>query len=286
MRQTCELAFLTTLTGTEHIHNLLASISKYNQNINLIVLLLLQNDIQIDATPYQTHYNRIILLKYPHQLSLSAARNKLITYSNEHLEPQYIMFPDDDSTYDASFFNHFTTAPSGNKLINVRYADKDGYFHALPSSDKPLSPRDYKLAISVNMILTPATVEYTGAFDERLGVGARYGAGEDNDYFIRALKVAPFTVCPQLYNLHPSSTTTFSAFTLPQMVRRFNNYGKGVVFMLCKNGLGIQALYVCIRALGGVVSSLLKLRMRLAVAYLLSFFTRSYTLLTSIIKHQ
>lgn len=285
MQQTCQLAFLTTLTDTDHIHNLLSSVASNNQTIDLVILLLQQNGIRIDAAPYQTGRTRIILLECPHRLSLSAARNRLIAYSRGHLAPQYVMFPDDDSTYDASFFNLFAAAPPGNKLINVRYSDKDGYFHALPTFGKPLSPRDYKLAISVNMILTPATVEQTGAFDERLGAGARYGAGEDNDYFIRALQIARFTICPQLYNLHPSSTATFSELPLRQLVRRFNNYGKGVVFMLCKNGLRTQAAYICLRALGGAATSLLRLRLRMATAYFLSFFTRTYILLTSTLKH-
>lgn len=285
MSQPCQLAFLTTLTNTSHIHNLLASVALNNQTVDLIIVLLQQNSIRIDANPYQTDYTRIILLDYPDQLSLSAARNRLIAYCNSYLVAQYIMFPDDDSTYDESFFNQFTVAPSGNKLINVRYADKNGYFHSLPISAKSLSSRDYRLAISVNMILTSTTIEQTGAFDERLGAGARYGAGEDNDYFIRALRVAPFSLCPQLYNLHPSSATTFSQLTLRQLVRRFNNYGKGVVFMLCKNGLRMQALYTCLRALGGAIISLLRLRLRMTVAYFLSFFTRIYVLLTSTFKY-
>lgn len=284
MQQTCQLAFLTTLTDTDHIHNLLASIAFNNQTVDLVILLLQQNGIRVDVSSYQTDCTRIIPLTYPNQLSLSAARNRLIAYSNRHLAPQYIMFLDDDSTYDASFFDRLEAAAPGNKLINVRYADRDGYFHALPAAHKPLSPKDYKLAISVNMILTPKTIERIGTFDERLGTGARYGAGEDNDYFIRALQVAPFSLCPQLYNLHPSCATTFSQLTLRQLVQRFNNYGKGIVFMLCKNKLRSQAIYVCIRALGGAITSLLRLRLRMTMAYFLSFFTRTYILFSSFFR--
>ena len=284
MQQNCQLAFLTTFTDTDHIHNLLESIAVNNRTVSLVVLLLQQNGLRIEATPYQTDYTRIILLDYPGPLSLSAARNRLLAYSNEHLAPEYIMFPDDDSTYDSSFFDLFLQSPAGNKLINVRNADREGYFHLIPASVETLSVKDYKLAISVNQILTPSTVKQTGLFDERLGAGARYGAGEDNDYFLRALQVSPFTVCPQLYNLHPSSIATYSGMGLRRLIRRFNNYGRGVVFMLCKNRQYTKALYVCIRALGGSVASLLRFRWRMAAAYFVSFFTRSYTFILSILR--
>ncbi len=40
--------------------------------------------------------------------------------------------------------------------------------------------------MSVNMIISFKTFLLVGLLDERLGAGAKYGGGEDVDYFIRS----------------------------------------------------------------------------------------------------
>lgn len=46
---------------------------------------------------------------------------------------------------------------------------------------------NYQNAMSVNMIIQYDHFIEIGFFDERMGVGAKYGAGEDGDFFLESV---------------------------------------------------------------------------------------------------
>lgn len=276
IKNNVELIFVTTCNELESIFDLLESVKISNEEVKLLIVIVVQKGLYINVSPYQTPYTSIITINEKRSLSLSLARNIALSYiSKNEIHYQYLMFPDDDSTYDELFFKRWSTSGEGNRLINVKYSNSDGYFNFLKLPNKThLTASHYKMSSSVNMIITRETILATGLFDERLGVGTLYGAGEDNDFFIRANKVAPFTICTTLYNMHPSPQYKYDIMNLSQIVKRFNSYGRGVIFMLCKNDLKTEALLVCIRALGGSVISLLRFRLKLAIAYSCSFVSR------------
>jgi GT2 family glycosyltransferase len=57
---------------------------------------------------------------------------------------------------------------------------------------------------SNNVFLRAEVVRAVGCFDERFGLGASYGAGEDSDYVLRALREGYVgTYDPLLIVLHP-----------------------------------------------------------------------------------
>lgn len=281
MKENVELVFITTCTDFKNVFNLLNSIKVCNQKVDLLIVIVVQNGLCVDFAKYCTSCTNIIAIGEEQGVSLSLARNIALNYIFiNKIRYKYLMFPDDDSSYDELFFERWRLSGHGNRLINVKYSNSNGYFNCLvlPNNTK-LTEFQYKMSSSVNMILNQETIEAIGLFDERLGVGALYGAGEDNDYFIRASKISPFSICTTIYNMHPSPEYKYNIMNLSQIVKRFNNYGRGVVFMLCKNELKMEALFICLRALGGVVVNLLRFRFKLAVAYLCSFVSRTVLLL-------
>ena len=284
-KRSFELLFITTCNTLSYIFKLLTSIKKNNDKSSILIIIVCQDNIIINVNEYQTKYIQIQTLNYSKKLSLSFARNCALRYIiKHHISYDYIMFPDDDSVYDEFFFKLWSKTALGNKLISIKYSDKEGYFNLLRlPSGTLLSPSHYKMASSVNMIIDRKTVEAIGLFDERLGVGALYGSGEDSDYFIRATKISPFRAYPWLYNMHPSAYYKYRKMDLKDIIRRFNNYGKGMVFALCKNHLEGDAFKLCYRALGGCIINILRLRFYLAIAYGLSFFSRTFLLVKLLI---
>lgn len=140
--------------------------------------------------PFQLHPLRV-----PHKISLSAARNAALALARTRglLDAaDAVGFPDDDCAYPDGLLSRVAThldilhqdiicgpyAPSGTLVDRLRF----------PERNQSLSPMAVmNMVSSNNVFLTAAAVRAIGDFDERLGLGARYGASEDSDYVLRGL---------------------------------------------------------------------------------------------------
>ena len=272
------LVFISTFIDRIKIDDLIDSVLSNNYTIHVLFIiinqtkteLILSNSIFIEFIQINTEL-----------ISLSKARNMGIDYLIENdIKFSHIMFPDDDSTFSESFFSIYTAQieKNSNYLIDV-YSEgtvvlfkKNKYSHG-----DILSQDNFDAAMSVNMIVNYRTFSAVGFYDERIGVGAKYGAGEDTDYFIRACKFAKkgFIYNKMLFNFHPSSSNKFSTMQMFQIVKKYVNYGNGVVFMLCKHKMYFNAIYTCFKAIGGAIVSLFKLDIKLFVAFSVAFFSRT-----------
>lgn len=120
------------------------------------------------------------------------------------------------------------------------------------------------LAISYTVFMRSACARNVGAFDERLGVGARtiWQSGEETDYLIRAM-VRGFRLKydPCIKVFHPQKTLVFDDKTID----RAKAYGAGLGRVLKKHRYPNWFVgYMLLRPCGGIIVSLITLRIRKA----------------------
>jgi GT2 family glycosyltransferase len=149
---------------------------------------------------------------------LAAARNEGLAHarSSGWLDTaDYVFFPDDDNVPSDDLETRVTDAfrqhPEAVGVIGV-------FAESVTSVDRrrfPASPLgvDRRLAESIvssnTIYLSASAVRAIGPFDERFGLGARYGSAEDMDYALRALRVGPLVYAPDVVALHPVKAGLF-----------------------------------------------------------------------------
>ncbi len=267
------LVFIITCTNDLNINNCIESISIGNKSVKLLCLILLQNNIKLSLDKYITDYTDIKVFNIDNIIALSKARNLLLS-SHSIIPSAYYMFPDDDSLFDNLFFDRFEHIISQNTLIAVKATqDKKTFFLKMPhKSIATIS--DYAKAISVNMIIKGSVIENVGGFDENLGVGNYYGAGEDNDYFIRCNKIESFTFSNDIWNYHPLQQNI--SLPVSKLIARYKSYGRGVVYMLLKHRMYGAAFKVIFRGYAGAILNLISLNIKKAYVYFIAANTRLY----------
>ena len=126
-------------------------------------------------------------------VSLSAARNQMIRYSNEmNLIEQcrFVSFPDDDCWFPANFWSGF--------VDSVKKYDFDIFYSRYSSSPYLSVVGKNKHSVS-NMVRNSSSVttfyrndvfKRVGFFDELFGVGALNNGGEDTDFVLRGSFIA------------------------------------------------------------------------------------------------
>ena len=153
------------------------------------VLVVDQNeDDRLDAMVAGREVDVVRLRSAP---GLSRARNIAL----DHVGADVVAFPDDDCVYPAGLLERvaerFVRDESLDGLTG-RAADASG--RSTPSwKPDATTLTDHNLwnrAISFTIFLRRGVVERVGSFDERLGLGSGepWGAGEEIDYLIRAVR--------------------------------------------------------------------------------------------------
>lgn len=271
------LVFITTFIDRNNIYNLIDSVVDNNNNISIFFILINQtNSNLVLLNSSHVNFNQINV----ERVSLSEARNIGVKYLlDNNIRFSHIMFPDDDTTFSNTFFIRYKwyVKENQNYLIDVYCFGSNKLFkqNNYNNGDK-LFRNNYEVAMSVNMIINYNTFVLIGLFDERMGIGAIYGAGEDGDYYIRACNTSlhGFIFVKNIYNFHPSSTNKFQKLGLSHTINKYVNYGNGAIFMLCKHKMYMMAIKTCFRAIGGAIFSLYKFDFKLFVAFGIAFFSR------------
>ena len=281
-----DLILVVTCCNDLNIGKMLSSV--YKSNSNLSILIILVNQCNFDISKYSDSDYNVIYNINTDKLPLSKARNIGLQYIfNNEVKSSHIMFSDDDSIFDFQFFSNYLKFIENGKsyLVDV-YCNNSFFFYKQNNiaEGKLLTDKHFENAISVNMVIDQLTFYQTGYFDERLGVGALYGAGEDGDYYIRCCQYTGFYNTHCLYNFHPAPESKYSEMTLKQIIDKFTSYGRGVIFMLCKHRKYLSALYSCFKAIGGCVISIFKLDYQKSIAYLLAFFARSLLFMSCVVN--
>lgn len=272
-----DLIFISTCTTLDYVHDLLSSIANNNNCLNVCVIILFQGGLKMDIinnTPNTTFVN----LKCDEFYSLSEARNRVIQYvRKQNIVASYVMFPDDDSTFGEDFFDNFNHEVHSNTLISVYCTGTKNLYKKMPSLNYMEQTDNYLNAMSVNMIIQYEHFMEIGFFDEKMGVGAKYGAGEDGDFFLRICeKFGPFSFNQHLCTFHPASNVKFASMSLKNLILRYKKYGEGVICLLCKHRKYRQAFGCIIMGMLGAFKALLiDLNGKLCIARMVGVYYRS-----------
>ncbi|KAA0681728.1 hypothetical protein DTW90_37000 [Neorhizobium sp. P12A] len=161
------------------------------------MLLLLQNcppDYDIAAFP-----DWIETSKVDGQISLSAARNRLLDYAiaNRLVSVESIYgFPDDDCWYPENLLSLVSSAFASDQQLEFwfcRYGSSPQVQDKLQANTVVLQ-KVISRASSNTFFFRGRLITGLGHFDESLGVGAALNGGEDTEYAIRAYYTARKTL--------------------------------------------------------------------------------------------
>ena len=272
-----DLIMVVTFIDNQSIGCMLKSVINSNHNIQVLIILVNQLDIPltIDNPNENVHIKSI----YPKcALSLSRARNTAIKYIKRNkIKSYHVMFPDDDSTFDKTFFEVFTDVVKLNNsyVIAVHNTNTKDYYRPFKFQvNQRLKKSDFKAAISVNMIMAYESLFRIGEFDESLGVGTRFGSAEDVDYYIRACSITDFRFSSRIYNYHPSTNFLFNNTSFMKLLNRSILYSRGYMYVMFRHKLFWEAFNIVVRALLASGYFLVKLQLKRSIVNFLAFFTR------------
>lgn len=143
--------------------------------------------------------------------NLAAARNVGIKAARG----DWVCFPDDDCWYEPDTLAMVLAASRQNPdlqgLVACWVEQAAACGTATEGSDRKLNLAAWRAfrggnASSISLFLSRRLVDRLGDFDDRLGVGQWYGAGEETDYLLRALAAgAELANCPSAFVHHAFS---------------------------------------------------------------------------------
>jgi hypothetical protein len=148
------------------------------------------------STPYlpPSERFRVHAVYVPFDTSLALARNVAIRHGRDLGlldQADVVGFPDDDCKYsDGALRQAAHLLGGGEALVCVPYAPNTSAIdrRRFPDVEMPITPTLAMQAGSCAGIFLPGwAVNAIGAFDERFGLGAPFGAAEDTDYVLRAV---------------------------------------------------------------------------------------------------
>jgi len=207
---------------------------------------------------------------------LSRARNVGLKYANGDI----VAFPDDDCWYPRDLLEsvtHWFSAHREFAGLFVRLRDSEG------NAIGPKLPDDACRCTKQNILTVGASpagflrrdlVDAIGPFNENIGAGANtpYQAGEECDYFLRALDGRNMWYDPALTVHHPQ------LHSLERLGRTTYSYALGSAYVLRIHGCHRYYWRLVVRSLGGAVATLCKLDFANSYIYLLraAGFLRGY----------
>ncbi|WP_462164561.1 glycosyltransferase family 2 protein [Pseudoalteromonas xiamenensis] len=176
---------LTTVDKKKDVLKLFHTLARQSDDFKLRVLFADQSeDINWNDIKNFESENLEIIHKKISKSSLSKARNIAVSLG---LKSDYIAFPDDDCWYKDSIlsdvYEKFTSDTSLDVVCtNVYDPDTKRYYGDRPVvNNVDVSFKNiFKYPISVGIFMKKSVFVATGGrFDERFGVGAKFGSGEE-----------------------------------------------------------------------------------------------------------
>lgn len=269
---------VTTHQVASNIFKLINGIDNHAENIKILLVVVSQK-CKIDYLPK----NPLVSIVFIQQckMGLSKARNIALKYLiSKNISAEFIMFPDDDTTFDSIFFQNFKLFLGNDcsyilPILEEHSSTKKLYMGEIKPENTIVTEKNHHLIGSPNQLIRYNPNLEILKFDEKLGVGAVYGSCEDYDLFIRLVRSGEkFLFTSKLYNFHPKKTNVYKNMSFKQIVKRFKNYSSGFCFVIFKYNLKQFILMFLIRTLIASAVFFVRLNFKLSLAYLIQFFDR------------
>lgn len=278
---TYDLVMVTTFQNHTHINNLISSIDNNNVDVRLLLIAVSQN-CDLEFVPK----NQNVFINFLHVdlMSLSKARNLALRFLSEtKVNSRFIMFPDDDSTFDAFFFKNFNTVvqPGFNYITPIFNTGTDKYYLGNPNMDeKEINIENHNLIGSPNQILDYELSKEEIFFNENLGVGATYGSCEDLELFIRlSRKGRLFFYTSKLFSYHPDKKSFYYKNDFKKIISRFRNYSSGFAFLIIEYKFYRWIPNFIFRSFAASFYYFLQLKFKLSISYFIQAIIRVKLLL-------
>jgi GT2 family glycosyltransferase len=243
----------------EHLEALVASLERQCVAGDLVLVMRGGDEVRSgNRGMVQVH-----TVTCPLRISASEARNLGLDHA-ERLgllaACDMVALPDDDARYPDGLLSHVS------HLLQHKAAIVCGPFapnrdsldvRRFPDGVKHLTPSLIMRVVSTNnMFFQARVVHAVGAFDERLGLGARYGSAEDTDYALRGIEIG-FT---GIYDVQ-------ALVEHPYKPHRVDEYYRGNVAVLAKHANGGGTSLLLLRRLATGVLLITQRRLKIT-AYL------------------
>jgi len=256
---------MATRERTQEVERFLHALD--NQSYQNVELILVDQNSDNRLSEIIEPYREKFAIQHLHvreQTGLSKARNLGL----RHATGDVVAFPDDDCWYPASLLQGmsawFSRQDSWDGLTCCVMDGQGRPTVARFDTRKgPITAFNvWKRSTSISLFFRRRVFQNINGFDEELGLGAgtKWGAGEDIDYPIRAMKAGfRFYYDPGLHVCHPAVEGRYQT---PQQRQSFSYaYGLGAGRVLTKNQLPLWIkAYVLARPVGGTLLSMLKLK--------------------------
>lgn len=270
-----KLLFISTAQDVGLATELIESIKAHNKVLPVHLVMTNQiGDLEAEGNAFLT----LSILNTHKTFNSSEGRNYGIEYAIKNkIEADFVFFPDDDTTFDNTFFERFDTYitdPKQNYMIRVLNNDDHKEYKKFYLKNGEMVKMEHtNMAITHNLIL-PYALFTQVRFDEKLGVGARFGSSEDLDYFLQCQIISPFKFVKALHCFHPSRDGKYKTMKMAKIRSRFYRYSHGYLYVMFKYNFWGKAYILPLRTLGGVALSLLRFNFPMAWAYFALFFQR------------
>jgi glycosyltransferase involved in cell wall biosynthesis len=173
-----------------HMRQLLESIGRQQVAADMVLVVRGASELDLPVPPGL----RLHTVAQPRRVSLSHARNRALARARASgllAAADAVAFPDDDCRYPDGLLARVGAALSaGGDIVCGPYGPRGGAVDRGRFIDRAAVLRPslvMRVIASGSVFFARRVVEHVGDFDERFGLGARYGASEDSDYVITAL---------------------------------------------------------------------------------------------------
>lgn len=177
--------------GAAELGRLLASLTQQPADV---VLLLAVRGGSACPVPVPAGVS-VVCVPVPAGASLAVSRNTALSAARSrglYTDADLVGFPDDDCSYPPAAIAHARATLRDADVVCGRYGPSVESLDTrrFPDVARKVTPGvAAKSVSSVTMFWRQSALTAVGEFDERLGVGARYGSSEDLDLTLRALKI-------------------------------------------------------------------------------------------------